>query len=67
MIEDLIMKAMKKIICENRYCVYQKDGFCFFEIIEIDNRGNCETCVYIDIKDLEKIKEQQLNKLLLSE
>ncbi len=37
--------------CENCFCVYEYDGSCLLEHIELDIQGQCKECVYINIED----------------
>lgn len=45
--------------CENYFCIYQKDGACILDHININIQGFCEGCVFpdVDFDKLEKIKE----------
>ena len=47
------------ISCENYFCIYEKDGKCVLEEVEIDAHGVCGDCVYpcVDFEKLEQIKE----------
>ncbi len=46
--------------CENYFCIYENDGFCRLESVELDILGQCKECIYINIEKekLKKIKEQ---------
>ncbi len=50
--------------CENTFCIYQAYGSCTLEIININNLGMCEECIYPEIeKDiLEQAKINLLEK-----
>lgn len=37
--------------CENKFCVYMKNGKCILEKISLDICGLCKSCVYVNIKD----------------
>ena len=41
--------------CENYFCIYQKNGECVFDSIEIDIQGSCKDCIYINV-DEEKLQ-----------
>ncbi len=43
------------------FCIYEREGECLLDIIDLDMQGGCNECVYVDIdKDyLEKIKKQK--------
>lgn len=47
--------------CENLFCIYEREGECLLDVIDLDMQGGCNECVYVDIdKDyLEKIKKQK--------
>ena len=51
--------------CENEFCLYQKQGACVLERVQLDIQGNCADCVYINIeKDtLKSLKEKLLRQL----
>lgn len=51
--------------CENIFCVYQNDGICILDSIEIDITGQCSNCMYTDIpeKDLDKYKVMHRNRI----
>lgn len=55
---------MALLSCENEFCIYQKQGNCILESVQLDIRGNCIDCIYIDIeKDLlYNLKEKLLSK-----
>ncbi len=56
---------MARLSCENEFCVYQKQGDCVLESVQLDIQGNCVDCVYINIeKDtLKNLKEKLLREL----
>lgn len=35
--------------CENGFCVYEKDGVCLLDRIELDTQGQCKECIYVPI------------------
>ena len=47
--------------CENCFCIYQENGKCVLDEINIDITGQCDSCIYVDIpkSDLENIKNTQ--------
>ncbi len=46
--------------CENCFCIYQENGKCILDEINLDITGQCDSCIYVDIpkKDLEKYKNR---------
>ncbi len=52
--------------CENYFCVYQDNGKCILDEINIDIMGQCDSCIYIDIPkfELEKYKKLLKNKFI---
>ncbi len=58
---------MSKLSCENEFCIYQKQGHCILENIQLDIQGNCVDCTYIHIKEdeLNKLKNKTLKNLTL--
>lgn len=51
-----------KVLCENDYCVYYKDGHCILEKINISFLGLCSDFIIIDIPEdeLKKLRQTQL-------
>lgn len=51
--------------CENYFCIYEKDGVCILDNIELDLLGQCKECIYVDIDPdlLKKKKQKAINKL----
>ena len=47
--------------CENKFCIYQNEGKCMLNKVDIDSLGMCADCIYPDID--EKILNQ--SKLIL--
>lgn len=47
------------MLCENEYCIYQKNRKCTLDAISINEFGNCSECIIPNIpsKILEKIKK----------
>lgn len=56
---------MIKFSCENEFCIYQKQGNCILDNIQLDKQGCCLDCIYIDIEEneLNKFKEKPLGEL----
>ncbi len=55
---------MGQISCENKFCIYEKQGKCILERIELDIQGSCMECIYINIEEdiLNKLKDDLLEK-----
>lgn len=53
---------MTGLFCENEFCIYQKQGMCILEKVQLDIQGNCVDCIYINVeKDmLNTLKENLL-------
>ena len=51
--------------CENRFCIYWNKNECILEEIELDCSGMCESCIYIDIDEVElnTLRKVQLDKV----
>ena len=56
---------MLQIVCENEFCIYQKEGSCILESAHLDIQGRCVECIYINIEEdaLNKLKENLLRSL----
>ena len=39
------------MICENIFCVYNKEENCVLDDVELDIQGKCTSCEYINIDD----------------
>ena len=48
--------------CENKFCIYQSEGECILEEIDIDSLGMCADCIYPDI-DEEVLNQAKLRLL----
>lgn len=46
----------EEILCENEFCIYQENGKCILDVIELDISGMCQSCIYINIS------QEELNK-----
>ena len=59
---------MPCILCENEFCIYQKEGRCVLESICLDVQGNCVDCIYITVERdvLDGIKQKLLKDLDVS-
>ncbi len=53
---------LKKIQCENYFCIYFYKGICRLDNICISTNGTCDCCIYVDIS--EEYLEDQRDKLL---
>ena len=55
---------MALLSCENEFCIYQKQGNCILESVQLDIQGNCTDCIYINVEKstLKNLKEQLLRK-----
>ena len=53
------------MICENIFCIYQRNNECILEEINLDITGACADCIYVDIgqKQLNELKENQLRNI----
>ena len=56
---------MMQLSCENVFCIYQKQGKCILESVQIDIQGNCTDCIYINVEEeaLNNLKEKLLRDL----
>ena len=59
-----IISEVIKMICENRFCLYQENNECQVSHVELDITGLCRTCVYVSIdeKKLNKMKDEQIKR-----
>ena len=48
------------LTCENYFCIYEKNGKCVLDSVNISFQGICEDCVYpaVDFEKLEEIKKK---------
>lgn len=48
------------MMCENEYCIYQKNRACMLDIISIDEFGKCSECIIPNIPNdfLEELKRE---------
>lgn len=37
--------------CENYFCIYQADGVCTLDEVNLDITGSCTECIYIELDD----------------
>ena len=51
--------------CENCFCIYEVDGNCSLDSVELDIIGQCKSCIYItvDRQLLEESKIKTINKI----
>lgn len=51
--------------CNFNLCIYQLNGFCTIDCIEINEWGMCDTCILIDMEDdfLQEKKNEALLRL----
>lgn len=56
---------MTQLSCENEFCIYQKQGTCVLEEVQLDIQGNCVDCIYINLEDemLSNLKANSLKVL----
>ena len=56
---------MTKLSCENEFCIYQKDGNCVLNQIDLDITGTCVNCIYVDLSEetLSELKANQLKNI----
>lgn len=56
---------MTRVSCENEWCIYQKEGTCTLERVQLDIQGNCADCIYVHVeqKVLDDLKEELLRKM----
>ena len=54
-----------RMICENEYCIHQKNRKCTLDTISVDEFGKCSECIIPNIPYnlLEKAKKKTLQKL----
>ena len=48
--------------CGNKFCIYQNEGKCMLNRVDIDSLGMCADCIYPDID--EKVLNQAKLELL---
>lgn len=55
--------------CENLLCVYESNGECRLEQINVDRLGMCAECIYVSIDEalLEKEKSKLLKRYVESD
>ena len=51
--------------CENYLCIYENNGTCVLDEIELDIQGQCKECIYVNLSDndLKQIKIKTLQDL----
>lgn len=55
----------EEILCENEFCIYQENGKCILDVIELDISGMCQSCIYVNIsqEELNKKKKELIKQL----
>ncbi len=41
------------VLCENEFCIYQKNNICTLDKIELNSMGICDSCIQIDLEPRE--------------
>lgn len=56
---------MTQLLCENEFCIYQKQGNCILKSVQLDIQGNCLECIYINVEEdtLNGLKNELLKDL----
>lgn len=51
--------------CENFLCIYENNGSCYFDEVELDIDGRCTSCIYPNFEEgvLHYFKEKTLKSL----
>lgn len=39
-------------VCDNVFCIYEENGQCILEHIEVDFTGRCKECIFPDINEI---------------
>ena len=55
--------------CSNCWCIYEEDGLCCLDEIDIDSLGHCSECINVSIDDeiLDILKKATRNRIMQSE
>ena len=55
--------------CENYFCVYQENGTCILNNIELDIQGLCKDCTYPDFdeNELQNLKLRKRDEFSLQD
>lgn len=55
--------------CENQFCIYEENGKCILDKVELDIMGQCTECIYVNLEDsvLKKAKQKLLKKYEISD
>lgn len=48
--------------CENYFCIYEDNGKCILDKIELDIMGQCTECIYVNLES-DVLKEAKQNLL----
>ncbi len=51
--------------CEFDYCIYQRDGKCIVDRIQINSQGMCDACIVLSLEGafLQEIKRKKLENI----
>ena len=54
-----------KLYCENNFCIYEQNGNCVLDYIEIDTLGHCRECIILSIDEsiVEELKKEKRSEL----
>lgn len=50
------------MLCENHFCIYQAEGKCILQEIQLDSAGVCTNCIYPVLNE-EYLKQEKLRLL----
>lgn len=50
---------MGDIRCENRFCIYWKNGLCILDRISLDQQGMCSECILIEMEELARKRARE--------
>ena len=50
--------------CENYFCIYEENGFCRLDSVELDIQGQCKEGIYLNIdeKTLKSLKDKTITE-----
>jgi hypothetical protein len=62
------MGDIMKLNCENYFCIYEENGKCILDKIELDILGQCTECIYVNLEQdvLNDAKQKLLKKYEIS-
>lgn len=55
-------EIMKEVLCDNKLCLTNNDGFCSLEVISIDSMGNCEHSRMAQVPEEEVMRQRRAYK-----